>query len=308
MSQRSSNEGNTAEAAESSAPLPEAQTPGSVAPEDRAKLTLTRSEYNFALQIKSCVEAAVHLHNLTDFDYVCFAIANEGESMEQVLARIYTLQCFREHYNILDTAEEGMELIYQLLVVLQPFLVLDIEYVEHDQAFFSVCDLAKADPSQIKTHNDHRIFLGGYFYWWHCHYPEFRSLRNGKTVLCECMDTSMKNYDAPLSRKMLHEVLTCYPKVDKALCYIHSPAIPSMMYSMVKDYLPEKIREAFRLDHVIPGLEDQRLDAFYNVPTPEDAQARLLLKIAGYLNARYNNRNSFSFENVSIMPETMGPE
>lgn len=267
------------------------------------KMQLKQSEYDRALEIKANVEAAIHLHNLMDFDYVLYAIAATGETMEQIMARIYTIQCFREHYGIQETPEEGMDLLYQFLGIQQPYLLLDMEYLEKDQSFFAVVDMAQFQPSRVKTRADHRVYLGGAYYMWHCQFPEFRCARIGMTVLTECMDTTLDNFDMKLNRRALHELMKCYPKVDKATYFIHSPLIPSMMYSMWKDLLPAKVRDAFHLDFSIKGLEDTRIDALYKQPTAEEAQARLILKIRQYLQDRYRNRENFRLDNATVVPD-----
>lgn len=267
-------------------------------------MELKQSEYDFAREIKRLVEATPHVQNLMmDFDYVCYAIAAANETLEQVLARIYTMQCFREQYRIQDTPEEGIDLIFQRMGTLQPYMLLEIDYIERNQSSFCVYDLAAHNPARIKTDHDLRVFLGGHYYIWHCQFTEFRSLRVGTTVLIECMDSNMDNFDFTLVRKLVHELIKCYPRGENAICFLHSTLVPSLMYNVMKDYLPDKTKNAYHLDYVIEGLEDQRIDRMYKQPTPEAAQARLIVKIRQYLEERYKNRANFSLDNASIVPD-----
>lgn len=268
------------------------------------KMELTQAEYDFARDIKGLVEATPHVKNLMDFDYVCYAIAAENETLEQVLARIFTMQCFREHYNIQDTREEGIEIIHQRMGLQQPYMLLEMDYIERNQSFCSVVDLAQFFPSRAKTQSDYRILLGGAYYTWHCQFPEFRSLRTGATLLVECMDATLENFDRRVHHRLLHELMKCYPQVDKAIYFLHSSLVPSMMYNFTKKFLPDKIKNSFHLDYHIEGLEDQRIDGLYKQPTPELAQARLIVKINQFLRDRYRNRESFRLDSASIVPDS----
>lgn len=265
-------------------------------------MMLSQGEKNRALQIKTAVEEDNQLQNLTDFDYVQYALACRGESLEQIRERVYLQQAFKQEYNLTDDADQGIQ-IYQQFLVQQPYFMLVIEYLPSTLNYISICDLAELFPSRIQTQEQYRVVLGGFFYKYQCMNTDFQAIRTGISSLVECKDASFDNLSSAFLDKLGAELLRHYPYNTKEVMFVNSATVANMIYGLFKRILPARLTEKFQLGHTVDGMEmgGQRIDGLYKTPTPELAQQRMLGKVLQYLTKRYHHRDTFSLANATVV-------
>ena len=169
---------------------------------DDPTMKLTRAEKARALEIREACDADDRIKStISDFEIAQYAVTAEpGETMESICQRIFLLQCFKEEYGITDDEVEGIELFIEL-TKLQPGVYLSVEYVKSSENHILIMDYAMFFPASLKS-SDHqmRVYLASHYYIFNCLNPEFRSMRNGISLLTECMDSSLQ---VRLWRKLL---------------------------------------------------------------------------------------------------------
>lgn len=276
------------------------QQPPTASVHNDPMMRITHAEKDRAVAIKEAVENCSRCRNLTDFEYVHYALTTHGETMEKIRHRVYMMQCFRDEYNVFDEALQGVHLFRQLTVQ-QPGLFLDISYQPSSQNYIAVCDQAAWNPDVFKGGQGDvqwRIFLGGMFYKHQCQNPNFRCIRNGMSFLVECLDSSLlNNFDPSVMERMMVELFHHYPHKFKEWYFLNSNTIANMTYAVWKRFLPERLRKSFHLGyHLMDQLQEAgtRLDEFYNTPTPEANRDRIVLKVLRFLIERYRNQKEFS--------------
>jgi hypothetical protein len=270
------------------------------APDDAA-MRLTQAEVERTTQIKAAVEADERCRNLSDFEYVQYCLTTRDESMESVCERVWTMQEFRMEYRIQETLDEGLELFHQF-TLLQPGLLLSIDFLESTQNYMTVDDFACYFPAVLKTHENFRVFFGGFYYLWNAMMPTFTAMRVGISSMTECMGASFDNFDTRVNDKFLHELFKPYPKKHKDGYWLNSPGMATMVVAFFKPYLPKETVEAFHLGHRIEGFEG-RIDELYKQPTAEIARHVMIEKFLALLRMRYARQASFSLSDVTIMEE-----
>ncbi|CAB9515744.1 expressed unknown protein [Seminavis robusta] len=266
------------------------KTGGEAHKEEQLTMLLTEEERNRALEIKAAVEADDRIRNLSDFEYVHYALTRKSpeETMESLTHRVYMMQCFREEYRIQDTFEEGLELIHQYTQQ-QPGLVIDVQLLASSYNYLSVEDFAKFNPRAVKTHEDYRIFTGGSFYMLQARQPNFAAIREGMPSMVECEGASFANFDSHVTERYQHEFFLHYPYKMKEVFLLNSPTVVNVFFALIKRFLSEETAKAFHLGHQVEGLEGQRIDTFYNTPT-----RNMIRKVLEALQIRYKNQEEFS--------------
>jgi CRAL/TRIO domain len=259
---------------------------------------LSHAEYDLAVAIRQAVEANEHLTNLTDMEYVQYAltVVSAQETMDSILERIYMMQAFRREYNIQDTAADGIQL-FNDLTLQHPGWILTIDYVASTQNYIAIRDLAAFYPSRPKTPVELRIMMGGMYYIFECMNPNFTAIRNGMSSMNECMDVTMENFSYEAMEKLLHELIRPYPKNQRGTFFLNSPEMINVFFSMYKRFLTEKITKTFQMGHQVEGMEGRRIDELYKIPTPEIAREKVVLRVYDFLQLRYLNRATFSLAN-----------
>ncbi len=263
-------------------------------------MTLSRAEKARSLQIKAAVEADSRLHSLTDFEYVQYALTCANEDLAQICERVYLMQAFKEEYQIVDEAVQGIHIFYELLQLL-PGYMLAIEYLPSTRNYIKITDMAAIDPSRVKTHEQFRVFLGGLFYTFRCLNPTFEAMRTGISSMLECQGASLEQFNYAFVEKAAVELLHAYPKNVKEVFFLNSSTVANLVYACIKRFLPQRIQKVFKLGHKTDGMhEGDRLDSLYLTPTPEHAQERMVRQVLNLLALRYQNQQDFSLDKVCL--------
>ena len=265
----------------------------------RAPITmnLSQEEIDRALEIKVAICSDPNLNNLTDYEYVQYALSLPAseEPISTVLEYAYAMQSFREEYRIQDTLEEGVELFREHLNQ-HPGFFLAVEYVPNPGNFIAIDDVVAFDPAVLCGYKERRIGMGGFYYKFQCVSSTFQAIRSGVAIMVECDGCGMKNFDARVNEQFMVEFFRCYPKRHKEVLFLNSPTIINMAYSLWKKYMNNNMKDAFRLGYQIEGMEGQRIDSLFKTPSPEIARQHMLQKVEQYLKLRYHNQKNFSLD------------
>jgi hypothetical protein len=249
-----------------------------------SRMTLTDHERNLAINIKAAITANPEINAVSD--YMCAQLALiEGDNLEGALARVTHLQCVREEYKIMDTAEDGAR-CFADYINLFPKLHLYFTFSEDEDTYVMVFDNTNFDFSQVKSEEDLRCWLGGIYYTCAAASPDFESIRKGLIFIAECWK---KGFDFKSLKKVWTEVAAVYPfRVGKAK-YYNAGTVMTVVLSMMKPFLPKDMRPRLQVGF----RSEQRLDSLYLVPTLEEANLRLLGRLGENLRLRYRNERTF---------------
>lgn len=263
--------------------------------EHTANMALSPGEVQLAHTIKEAVEAEPTLQNISDFDYVQFALAAKGASLQLILAKVATIQSFRHEYHLEGSVEEAMYLMDQFTQN-HPGFLLDIDYQPYYGNFNIIQDVAAFVPARIQTLDQMKVFMAGFYYRFHAVNCTFRSIREGCTTIFECEGCTFdRNFDSHVIEKICYEVHRPYPTLLKTVHFVNSPTVINVIVALLKTSLPKHHTNAIHLgSHVeIPGFEGRRLDELFMAPTFEQARRSMLTKIERYLRMRAHHQTHF---------------
>ncbi|CAB9515236.1 expressed unknown protein [Seminavis robusta] len=285
-----------AEAQEGSAnPLVDAALP---APSIATRLTdqdynsnaLSYDEIEWAHAIKQAVEEDEDLQELTDFEYAHYAIFTHGDT-DNAVDRIRNMQEFRAEYKISNTAEEGIDLLQEMMTKQQPWLVLDMDYSTEREHFTLVLDYSRLQPSKVKTPEDWRIMVGGQYYLHQIIHATIPSIQKGMVRICDVEGFEWKNFSVDFICTCYHHLFKHYPIKHQELTWMHSSSIANLLHSLFKS-MDRDFATSIRLGCQIDCCNG-KLETIFLTPTPEVAEARLLKKCCTFMAARYYNQNVF---------------
>jgi CRAL/TRIO domain len=262
-------------------------------------MALSQEEIDRAMEIKTAIVSDPNLDNLSDYEYVQYALALPAseEPMATVMEYAYAMQCFRQEYRITDTLEQGSEL-FRASLRQHPGFFLAIEYVSNPGNFIAIDDVAAFDPKVLSGYEQRRIGMGGFYYRYQCVSSTFQAIRSGVAIMVECDGCSFSNFDAKVNEQFMVEFFRCYPKRHKEVLFLNSPTIINVAYSLWKKYMNNNMKTAFRLGYQIEGMEGQRIDALFTTPSPAIARQHMVQKVEQFLQLRYRNQKAFSLDNV----------
>jgi CRAL/TRIO domain len=267
-------------------------------------MLLTRTEVNRALEIKkAALKDESNLKPLTDFEYVQYAITTMEEPMEQILYRMEMMEKFKLEYKIEDTPQDGVELIHQLSLD-QPGFLLSVAHLPSSNNFMSVIDWAHLFPHKCKTWNQNRTFLGYIYYILQCKTCQFTAIREGSSILVECMDAGIQNFDSQFFSQIPHQLTRWYPKVQREMFLLNSPSVVNICFALWRRIMRPDEKKAVHLGHKVMGMEGVRIDEFYNVPTPEAANQHLLESVFTLLQHRYKMEQQFKLPDKPLGEHT----
>jgi CRAL/TRIO domain len=269
-------------------------------PMDDPTMRISPAEKARALAIKAAVEADSRTRNLSDFEYVHYALTCREESLDVVCERVYLLEAFKNEYKLLDEALQGVQLFAAYLTIF-PGIVLAIDFLPNTGNYCVVCDYKAFRPAERQTDEETRSCLGGIFYQKQASQPDFQAIRNGVSMMLECMGASFANFDSNKLEQYMIEFRRAYPIKQKEWFFLNANTIATLTYGMWKRFLPRHIQETFHLSHQVEGLGGTSLSTVYNTPTPEDAEKRLLVKVWQLLARRYQNQQNFSLETATVV-------
>ncbi|CAB9505645.1 expressed unknown protein [Seminavis robusta] len=269
-------------------------------------MQLSEAEIARAVNIKASVEQDDRIQNRSDFEYVQYALTNLNETVEQVLERVYLVQCFRQEYRLNDTPEEGAEFLRKWSLMC-PGLILAVDHLPIHKNYTVTIDMSKLLPKeQIKTDEDLRVYMAGHYYYWNSLYPNFMAIRQGWTWVVECEGTTMASLDPELIEKSGHHLFKSYPKNEKSIFVLNTSTTINIWWSLFKRFVPADQRAKYHLGYQIEGFEGRRIDGLYKMPTEEAGRQRMISHVHEFLTLRKKNEAEFSLVGAAL--QIMTPE
>jgi hypothetical protein len=249
---------------------------------------LSDDERRWALQLKAAVESSPQLENLSDLQYVQFALAHSGD-MDKMLQRVEGLQEFRHEYKILNTFDDGMAVIFECTKV-HPFCLLSVAYDDVTENYGMIYDRSRIQLDIIKTHADWRKYLGQLFYVLHSLCPDPLSMRNGIFMIGEHGGMQRSAMSIDKHRILWDHFLSHYPVFFRSIKAFHTNGFANLAYSMMKLFLNREIT-----DRIDVGCQfGTNIASLYLLPSPEMSVLRLVRRLEVFLKTRYQNEASFS--------------
>lgn len=259
------------------------------------EMLLTDAEIQRAQTIKQAVQVNPDIDNLSDFEYVQYALASEPEeSLEFIVQkRIFTIQCFKQEYKVEETLEEGVTSFHHFTLA-YPGFVLALEKYLTTGGYVCIQDWSKLFPARIDTPNKMRDFMVATYYHYHAWNPDFRAMRQGIRNMTECEGTSFANYDQAFFENSMEQLYVCYPKRHLVHHLLHTPSVINIVYGLCKRFLTPHIRDSIQVGQEVKGFEGHRIDELFTIPTPELARQKLVRNIEISLRLRQLNQRCFS--------------
>lgn len=261
-------------------------------------MQLLPEEKERALEIKAAVEVDQRVQNLTDYEYVQYALTTTGDALENVRERVYRMQAVREEYGITDDATQGVQLYHQMTMQ-HPGMFLAVDYLPQSDNFIIVLDYAAFVPP--KTDEEYRIFMAGFYYLHQATNSNFRAIRVGVSCLVECSGAEYRNLDLGFFEKFAMQSFGLYPMNVLEEFYLNSESTITLALSIMKRFLPQRIQKKIHLGHRIEGLEGTRIDVLYKTPTEEAARERMVLEVLKLLTLRYQHQKNFSLSEARLI-------
>ena len=254
---------------------------------DREKLfRLSDEERHWALEIKAAVEESPDLENLSDLQYVQFAISGGGGNLERSLELLRGLQAFREEYRIHDTLEEGMAMITDFTQK-NPDGLLSVAYDEEKENYGLIYDRTRL--FNLLAKDDWRPHLGAVFYLFNCFCPDPHSMRQGIFLIAECEGMQSSGNIVSITQKMWYHLLAHYPFKVGSAKFFHTNLVANVSYAMIKPFMSRSITEKIEM-----GCQfGVNLSSLYLLPTREIALQKLLHRVEDFLRRRYENQATF---------------
>lgn len=177
--------------------------------------------------------------------------------------------------------------------------MLSIDYLPASENYIMVLDYGKYYPP--KTDAKQVVHMTRFYYVCEAMFPDFRSVRNGLSMMSECTGSSFDNLDLAYGDRFVNELYNNYPLQLHKAFHLNAESSVSMLINLWKRLLPENIFGKFVLGYQIPGMEGRRIDALYKQPTEEEARERMVLTVVQLLVLRCKHVQSFSLDDVNIL-------
>jgi CRAL/TRIO domain len=266
--------------------------PGAIAwdeeqvPDDPTTMNLAPQELARAQEIKRAVEANSEVENLTDFEFVQFALAFGEEPMDQIVGKIAMHHAFRRQYGVRETVNDGVKSITRFSV--QHYGVfLCIKYLKATRSYVTVMDWAAMIPPQKEE--QYQVYFSGLYYILHACFPDFESIRKGLTMVVECEGATSKNVSQRHIERVASDFHSHYPKKQKEVYFVNSPSVVNVACSLLFRLVGKNMRENIKLGYQIQGWEGRRIDVLYKSPSPEGGRINMLGSSRDFIEKRYRN-------------------
>lgn len=253
------------------------------------RMQLSEEERQHALAIKQAIEEDPDLDNLSDFQYVQFALVDQHD-VEAAMHRAYHLQAFlKEEYKIRhDDIDYAMASV-QTFIRQHSGVILSLAYNADEETYVLIYDLATFDQKRLQTPEDWRMFMSFVYFELTALNPDFYAIRKGVVFVCECEGFDWKNCDMKVQEKAWTELINVYPIEFRQIKYFHTGVFANLSASLMKPFLPKHIHSKFSVGNEFDG----RLDTLYLVPTLEAANKRNLERFRVCLQQRFENERLF---------------
>jgi hypothetical protein len=152
--------------------------------DDADRMLLTQGERNLAINMKEAIAANPEVNPVSDFMCAQLALI-DGDDTERAIERLHHLQCFREEYGILDTAEDGIKCFTEYMNLF-PRLHLCFTFHSEGGNYVMIYDNSQFESSHVRSEEHLRSWLGGNYYTCAVFNPDFESIRTGSVLVAEC--------------------------------------------------------------------------------------------------------------------------
>ena len=266
---------------------------GTSAPHN-TRMELSEEERRWALAIKEAIESDPRLDAVSDFMYVQLALV-DSDNLERAIERAIHLQGVRQEYEITDTLEEAERKLRWYVKTAHPGHILDFFHTSEHDHYIIITDISKFDTSAFSTtpkeYND--TFAGNY-YLHHCFCPDFGSIRQGTSYVCECSNyrwkaPNMATYKT--HKKFTEDGDAVYPYHVRQVQVCNAGVVVNTLASQLKTVLPKQIASKFVFG--VHHEYERRLQDICLGPNVEVATERILGAMTKALRERYANEKIF---------------
>lgn len=277
-------------------------------PGDPGRMELTSKERRWAWVIRRAIESSPEIDNISDF--VCCQIAqsmianfedhhHEGgvidleiddDTVEQTVENALRMQIYREDYGILDTYEDGIKSVAELLRII-PTTLLSFSFNCPNYVF--IYDLAAIPLNEMfkKIENVKRL-MKGFYYMANAFYPDIEANRRGAILVSECEGFDWrKNISVTTARRLWGELATPYPNTIQRIKYFHTGVFINLLNSIKRGFLPKRVMA--KMDTACQF--DGHLSEIFFVPTMDSAHQLFQRNVELSLRLRYSNIETFRF-------------
>jgi CRAL/TRIO domain len=279
---------------------------------DDPSMALNDDELRWARQIKDAIHDTPHLRPISDMECAQWAIVTVGQqNLDEVLERVYRLQCFREQYNIGNITsstspltlegilEEGVALIRTYIKEQQPGHLLTIDHMASQGHYLIVWDRAAFRPAKVMCEDDWRVYQGCTYFIFLILSSNVRAIREGIALILECEGMGYQNYDSHFEERRTVELFGYYPFKTQEAFFLHTPTVAIFLYKAVKPFVSAEFNSSVKLDANVEGLGGSRINTLFNSPTFDEAQDRLLIRLRQYLEQRLRHQLNYKLPSAS---------
>ena len=253
-------------------------------PGDPRRMRLSNEEIQWAIAIKKAVAGIPELDPLSD--YMCAQLAIvEKDNLFGAIAAARALQTLREEYHFIDSYEMAVAGLRKV-VQANPRKFLLFCFSTNERRYV----LAHDTCQRVSDAEDLQTYMAGAYYLYQTMSMDFESIRQGIIVLVECEGYDWRQKRSWIfAKKMFMELIYYYP-LRGEFRHFHNGMIFNIWASILKKLLPDRLARSF-----YSGCRmDSSLRELFLVPTPEDANARLMERMRIALELRYWHEKSFS--------------
>ena len=257
--------------------------------------SLTEPELEWAWEIKEAIADDPELRAISDFDIAQLAIVTLGlEDLYSVRERVLAMQSLREEYKLIDTPEHGLEIMRGFICDQQPGYILGFDLAPNGRHYTVTFDFAASIPILVKTDEDWRIYLGGFYYMLSAACANLTNIREGLVHLVECDGMGYQNINMSVTQRWAEELAMHFPIETKEAIWLHTPMVANILCSFTKQWMNSR---QGRWDRIKLGCKldfyDGRIDALFNIPSIQAAQEKVLFNVYNALVERYHNQKTF---------------
>lgn len=263
---------------------------------------LSEDERDYALRLKSAVEASPEIPNLNDLQYAHHALV-DTESVEVALHKISSLQTFRKTYGINDTVEQGLHCL-RAFMAQQSAFVLHVDVNEQTHEAIRVLDVARLNPRAamkpcpLRGVDHHwKEFVCGLYY---CHTacsPYLSSIRQGVFEIADLHSLGSHNFSMEFEYRRHGELLDYFPLRVKTIMAYNTGYFANVAWNLMKPLMNENVKKRVQLGCQVleedGSVSPRRLCEFYLQPSNEIAQESVLARARTLLQIRYQNEREF---------------
>lgn len=257
---------------------------------DPVTMHLFPTELARAQLIKRAVDANDEVGNLTDFEYVQFALGWEDDPIDVIVQKIAMYHSFRQEYGVKETVNDGVTSFSDMTIEFYG-AVLSLQYLAPKRSYVVVMDWGSSIPPT--TEEGHRKYFRGLYYMFHSLLPNFEAMRSGTTMVIECEGAGRKNISVDHLQKLASHLYSHYPKKQKESYFLNSPSLVNVACTLFFKMTNQNVRDSIKLGFQIEGWEGRRIDGLYKNPTPEAARIQMLESCRTFLELRYRNMECF---------------